>query len=274
MANVFGGGGSNYDAGGVQRVLPTSPDVTQNNLSQTFSTQPNVYSNPIAGVDDINLRDFYTKADINKFLKTKVDVGSVYDKAEVDGLLAALQADVNSAIIDLVTESELSAALTSLSQTILGNVQNSYYTQDILYTKYEVDTLLDGVITNTDDFVSKAPTSLLQNEIDPGAAQAISLTLVASSSPQVDVVQQWIDHESNSIGRVRKSGQIEFYGNMFLGQNIESWHPALDVSEKRIAGVANPIHPLDAVNKDYMEDYVADVLRKDRRNYIIDALVY
>lgn len=278
MANVFGGGGSNCGTGGVQRVLPTSPDVTQSNSSQTFSTQPNVYSKPRAGTDGVNLRDFYTKSDINKFLKTKVDVGSVYDKGEVDGLLAALQADVNSAIIDLVTESELSSALTSLSQAVLGDVQGSYYTQDVLYTKYEIDTLLAEVTTNPDDFVFKTPTSLLQNTVNPEGAQAIPLTLVASSASQVDVVQQWIDHESNSIGRVRKSGQIEFYGNMFLGENIESWRPALDVSERRIAGVANPIHPLDAVNKDYMEDYIAEVIdnvvQGDDKNYIIDALVY
>ena len=278
MANVFGGGGSNCGTGGVQRVLPTSPDVTQSNSSQTFSTQPNVYSKPKAGVDGANLRDFYTKSDVNKFLKTKVDVGSVYEKSEVDSLLASLQAGVNSSIISLTTEAELAAALTSLSQTLLADVQNNYYTKTNLYTKSEIDTLIADVTTDPDDFVSKVPTSLLQNVIDPGVSQAIPLTLVASSSSQVDVVQQWIDHEANSIGRIRKSGQVEFYGNLFLGENIESWRPALDVSERRIAGVANPIHPLDAVNKDYMEDYITEVIdnvvQGDDKNYIIDALVY
>ena len=278
MANVFGGGGSNCGTGGVQRVLPTSPDVTQSNSSQTFSTQPNVYSKPKAGVDGANLRDFYTKSDVNKFLKTKVDVGSVYEKSEVDSLLASLQAGVNSSIISLTTEAELAAALTSLSQTLLADVQNNYYTKTNLYTKSEIDTLIADVTTDPDDFVSKIPTSLLQNVIDPGVSQAIPLTLVASSSSQVDVVQQWIDHEANSIGRIRKSGQVEFYGNLFLGENIESWRPALDVSERRIAGVANPIHPLDAVNKDYMEDYITEVIdnvvQGDDKNYIIDALVY
>lgn len=278
MANVFGGGGGSCGTGGAQRVLSTSPDVTQSNSSQTFSTQPNVYSKPQGGADGIDLRDFYTKADINKFLKAKVDIGSAYDKDEVDSLLAALQASVNSSIANLVTEPELSSALSSLSQTILGDVQSSYYTQDVLYTKYEVDTLLAGAINNPDDFVFKVPTSLLQNTINPEAAQAIPLTLVASTSTQVDVVQQWIDHEANSIGRIRKSGQVEFYGNMLLGENIESWQPALDVSEKRIAGVANPIDPFDAVNKDYMEDYITgvidNVVQGIDKNYIIDALVY
>jgi hypothetical protein len=278
MANVFGGGGGNCGTGGVQRVLPTSPDATQSNASQTFSTQPNVYAKPKAGADGINLRDFYTKSDINKFLKTKADIGSVYDKSEVDSLLAALQASVNSSILPLVTEAELASALSSLSQTLLADVQSNYYTKDVLYTKYELDILFADVTTDPDDFVSKSPTLLLQNTIDPGSSQAIPLTLVASESTQVDVVQQWIDHEANSIGRIRKSGQVEFYGNLILGENIESWRPALDASERRIAGVADPIHTLDAVNKGFMEDYVTEVIdnvvQGDDKNYIIDALVY
>ena len=278
MANVFGGGGSNCGTGGVQRVLPTSPDVTQSNSSQTFSTQPNVYSKPKAGVDGANLRDFYTKSDVNKFLKTKVDIGSVYEKAEVDSLLASLQEGVNSSINNLITEAELASSLSTLSQVILGDVQTNYYTKTNVYTKSEINALITSVTADPDDFVSKVPTSLLQNTIDPGTSQAIPLTLVASESSQVDVVQQWIDHEANSIGRVRKSGQVEFYGNMFLGQNIESWRPALDVSERRIAGVADPIHVLDAVNKGFMEDYITEVIdnvvQGDDKNYIIDALVY
>jgi hypothetical protein len=278
MANVFGGGGGNCGTGGVQRVLPTSPDATQSNASQTFSTQPNVYAKPKAGADGINLRDFYTKSDINKFLKTKADIGSVYDKGEVDSLLAALQASVNSSILPLVTEAELASALGSLSQTLLADVQSNYYSKDVLYTKYELDVLFADVTTDPDDFVSKSPTLLLQNTIDPGSSQAIPLTLVASESTQVDIVQQWIDHEANSIGRIRKSGQVEFYGNLILGENIESWRPALDASERRIAGVADPIHTLDAVNKGFMEDYVTEVIdnvvQGDDKNYIIDALVY
>lgn len=277
MANVFGGGGG-CGTGGAQRVIPTSPDVTQSNSSQTFSTQPNIYSKPSAGTDGINLRDFYTKSDINKFLKTKVDVGVVYDKVEIDSLLASLQAGVNTSINNLITEEELDSALSSLSQAILVNIQNNYYDKTNLYTKSEINALLADVTSDPDNFISKTPTSLLQNTIDPGVSSAIPLTLVASESTQVDVVQQWIDNEANSIGRIRKSGQVEFYGNMFLGQNIESWKPALDVNERRIAGVADPIHVFDAVNKGFMEDYITEVIdnvvQGDDKNYIIDALVY
>jgi hypothetical protein len=276
MANVFGGGGGSCGTGGVQRVLPTSPDVTQS--TQTFSTQPNVYSKPQSTTDNVNLRDFYTKAEVNKVLKTKADIGSVYDKDTVDSLLQTLEGQINASMSDMVSEAELSAQLLSLSQTIQGDIQSNYYEQSVLYTKYEIDALIAEVTTNPDDFVNKAPTSLLQNTINPLTNQAIPLTLIASSSPNVDVVQQWIDDESNSIGRIRTSGQIEFYGNLFLGQNVEAWRPALDVSERRIAGVADPIHTLDAVNKGFMEDYITEVIdnvvQGDDKNYIIDALVY
>ena len=276
MANVFGGGGGSCGTGGVQRVLPTSPDVTQS--TQTFSTQPNVYSKPQSTTENVNLRDFYTKAEVNKVLKTKADVGSVYDKDTVDSLLQTLEGQINTSIDGVVSEAELSSQLLSLSQTIQGNIQSNYYEQSVLYTKYEIDALIAEVTTNPDDFVNKAPTSLLQNTINPLTNEAIPLTLIASSSPNVDVVQQWIDDESNSIGRIRTSGQIEFYGNLFLGQNVEAWRPALDVSERRIAGVADPIHILDAVNKGFMEDYITEVIdnvvQGDDKNYIIDALVY
>lgn len=278
MANIFGGGGSNCGTGGIQRVIPTSPEVTQSNASQTFSTQPNVYSKPKTGTDGINLRDFYTKSDINKFLKTKADISSVYNKSEVDSLLTSLQGNINSSITNLVTDSELSSALNSLSQTIISDVQDSYYTKDVLYTKYQVDALLEEVATNPNNFISDTPSSLLQNTINPGASQAIPLTVVASSSPQINVVQQWIDNESNSIGQIKKTGRVEFYRGMSIGQNVESWRPALDVSQRRIASLADPIHSLDAVNRGFMEDYITEVIdnvvQGDDKNYIVDALEY
>lgn len=275
MANVFGGGG-NCGTGGVQKVLPTSPDITQS--TQTFSTQPNIYSKPQSTTENIDLRDFYTKVEINKVLKTKANIGSVYDKDTVDSLIQTLEGQINSSTAGMVTDAELSQQLLSLSQTLLGDIQTNYYGKSVLYTKYEIDELIAEVTTDPDNFITKTPTSLLQNTINPLANEAIPLTLIASSSPDVDVVQQWIDNESNSIGRIRTSGQVEFYGNLLLGQNVEAWRPALDVSERRIAGVADPIHTLDAVNKGFMEDYITEVIdnvvQGDDKNYIIDALVY
>lgn len=277
MANVFGGGGGTCGTGGVQKVLPTSPEITQSG-SQTFSTQPNLYSKPKTGVDGINLRDFYTKSDINKILKTKADITSIYSKIEVDSLLTTLQNSINTSIDGLVTEQELTSSLGSLSQSILNNVSNNYYQRSFLYRKDEIDALIANVTVDPDNFISKEPKTSNENTIDPGTEPAIPLTLRASLSEDIDIVQQWIADDQNSIGRIRTSGQVEFYGNMFLGQNIESWRPALDVSERRIAGVADPIHVFDAVNKGFMEDYITEVIdnvvQGDDKNYIIDALVY
>lgn len=277
MANVFGGGGGTCGTGGVQKVLPTSPEITQSG-SQTFSTQPNLYSKPKTGVDGINLRDFYTKSDINKILKTKADITSIYSKVEVDSLLTTLQNSINTSIDGLVTEQELTSSLGSLSQSILNNVSNNYYQRSFLYRKDEIDALIANVTVDPDNFISKEPKTSNENTIDPGTEPAIPLTLRASLSEDIDIVQQWIADDQNSIGRIRTSGQVEFYGNMFLGQNIESWRPALDVSERRIAGVADPIHVFDAVNKGFMEDYITEVIdnvvQGDDKNYIIDALVY
>lgn len=272
MANVFGGEANN----GIQRVLPTSSDVTQS--SQTLSTQPNVYSRPQSAAEGVNLRDFYTKAEVNRVIKTKVDTANVYDKDTVDLLLQNLEGEINSSMNELVNETRLSSQLLSFSENVIGNVQASYYEKSSLYTKYEVDALISEVTVDPDDFLTKVPTTLLQNTINPSANEAIPLTLIASSSTNVDVVQQWIDDESNSIGRIRKSGRVEFYGSLFLGQNIESWRPALDVNDRRITGVADPIHTSDAINKGYMEGFIVELLdnvvQGDDGIYIIDALEY
>jgi hypothetical protein len=65
---------------------------------------------------------------------------------------------------------------------------------------------------------------------------------------------------------------------MMLGQNIEAWRPALDANIRRISGVADPIHTLDAVNKKYMEDYIVEVVddiqRGDNLVFDIDCLTY
>lgn len=272
MANVFGGEANN----GIQRILPTSSDVTQS--SQTLLTQPNVYSRPQSAAEGVNLRDFYTKAEINRIIKTKVDTGSVYDKGTIDLLLQALEGQINSSMNELVSETQLSLQLNSFSQSVLGNVQANYYEKSTLYTKSEIDSLISEIPIDLDQFLVKEPVTLLQNTIDASDKDAIPLTLIASSSEDVDVVQQWIDHESNSIGRIRKSGRVEFYGSLFLGQNIESWRPALDVNERRITGVADPVHISDAINKGYMEDFITElidnIVQGDDKNYIIDALEY
>ena len=124
----------------------------------------------------------------------------------------------------------------------------------------------------------KQPLSTANNTISPGGNEAVPLTLVASTDSDITTIQHWVDNQSNSVGRVRTSGRVEFYGHMVLGQNIETWRPALDANQRRISGVADPIHLLDAVNKKYMEDYIVEVIDNIQQGednaYDIDCLVY
>jgi hypothetical protein len=60
---------------------------------------------------------------------------------------------------------------------------------------------------------------------------------------------------------------------MVLGQAIEAWRPALDTNDRRISGVADPIHRLDAINKQYLEKYLTEIAAFDKF-FDIDCLTY
>lgn len=221
--------------------------------------------------------EYYTKADINRFLKLKADLSAVYTEEEVDRKLSDLQSAISSSLGDYVTSPDLTLGLQELEDSILVHLSTNYYTTENLYTKTEIDNLISALDIG-DGFIKSEPTLQSEAFIDAGDEDVIALRLKGSTSSNISDVQTWIDHENNTIGRVLKSGQVDFYGNMMLGENIPSWRPALDVSERRIAGVADPMDRLDAINKKYMEDYVTEVIdnivQGDDKNYIVDALVY
>ena len=279
MAKVFGGGkGANCGDGGVVKSIPTSRDAIAPSTSQTYTSQPNVYSKPRAGDSGVfDQRDYYTKADVNRFLKLKADLSSVYTESEVDEKLSELEASINLSLNDYATDADLASGLEGLKNSLLGYLSNNYYSAENLYTRTEVDNLLSALNVG-DGFIKSEPTLQSEAFIDAGDADVIALKLKATTSDNISDVQTWIDHENNTIGRVIKSGQVDFYGNMFLGENIPDWKPALDVSERRIAGVADPMDRLDAINKRYMEDYITEVIdnivQGDDKNYIVDALEY
>lgn len=261
---------------GAQNILPTSSDSIQAGSSQTFSTQPNVYSKSGSGVEGINLRDFYTKSEINKVLKTKANVSDVYDKAETDILLQGLENSFNSSILSFVTESELTSQLVSISQSITSDIQNNYYDKSATYTKYEVNQMISSVSVGTEDFIVKVPQSVSQNTVDPGSNPAVPLTLKGSTSLSVDTIQHWIDSESNSVARIRNTGQVEFYGSLEVGSNVPDWLPSISAGERRVVNVADPIDNLDAVNKKYVEDYITELINSIVLNetYLLDGLEY
>lgn len=281
MAKVFGGGGSSpapgCGDGGVSRVLPTSSEVLRAGPTQTFSSSPNVYSKSQSAIGDSNLQDFYTKSEVQKLLRVKADISSVYAKEEVDGAIGVLEAEVNASLLEFITEAEVNTKISASYSSVLSYLAQNHYSSSQLYTKAEITSLLAAVQPTT-DFIRKQPSSTASNTISPGANEAIPLTLVASTDPDITTIQHWIDTQSNSVGRVRTSGQVEFYGNMMLGQNIEGWRAALDTNQRRISGVADPIQLLDAVNKKYMEDYIVYVVDNIQRGedgiYDIDARIY
>jgi hypothetical protein len=281
MANVFGGGGSNSSCGdsGISRVLPTSSEALQGSQTQTFTSSPNVFSKTKGGTDGVNLRDFYTKSEVQKLLKLKADVSAVYTEEEIDQLLADLRASINLDLADFVTEPEVDDKISDSYDSLVSYLAVNYYDRTVLYTKTQVDSLLAGIEgLSADDFVLKNPETTLNNTINPGSNEAVPLTLIASTDPDITTIQHWIDNQSNSVGRIRTSGRVEFYGYMSLGENIESWRPALDVNERRISGVADPIHSLDAVNKNYVETFVIDavdnIIQGSEIIYNIDCLEY
>jgi hypothetical protein len=303
MANVFGGGskgssgiststttqtsGSNVGpsvlkqcntgGGGATTILSTSPDALQASEAQVFASSPNNYSKIGSEYPTTNLRDYYNKADIHRLLKTKADISSVYTEAEVDSKLLALKTEIDISLTQFITEQEVDEKITESFDSITSLLESNYYEKQVLYTKSEINTLLSQLELG-DEFVSLQPQTTARNIINPGVNNATSLTLVASSNSNATTIQHWIDDQSNSVGRIRKSGRVEFYGHMVLGENIESWRPALDANIRRISGVADPIHRLDATNKKYVEDFVINAISNAQIGadgiYDVDCLTY
>lgn len=278
MAKVFGGGNSPpCGDSGISRVLPTSSEALRGGQAQTFSSTPNVYSKTQSAIGDASLQDFYTKSEVQKLLRVKADISSVYTKEDADEALAALEAEIGQSLIAFITESEVDTKIFASYNSVLSYLSQNYYTHSQTYSRGQVDSLIAAIEVGN-GFVMKQPLTTADNTISPGANEAIPLTLVASTDSDITTIQHWVDNQSNSVGRVRTSGRVEFYGHMVLGQNIEAWRPALDANRRRVSGVADPVHSLDAVNKTFMEGFITqtidNITQGDDKNYLIDALEY
>jgi len=316
MAKVFGGGGSSLPSGsngasstlgrggnfssgsnrvtdntkvfgrtssppcsdsGVSKIIPTSSEALRTDQIQSFSSSPNSYSKGQSVSGDINAKDFYNKSEIQKLLKIKADISSVYTKDETDDALTSLELRINQSLIDFITEAEVNAKVSASYDSILSYLSQNYYTNSQTYSKSQVDSLISS-LSLEGDFLVNQPSTTASNTINPGVNNAIPLTLVASTNPSVTTIQNWVDNQSNLVGRIKTSGRVEFYRDMVIGQNTSLSSPALDVSSRRIASVADPINPSDAVNKNYVEGYIAEIIdnivQGEDKSYIVDALVY
>ena len=239
----------------------------------------NVFGAPTpVGTEGVDLRDFYTKSEVRRLLRTKSDVHSSATKEELDVAVISLEQKIQENTIHFVNDNDVDLKISSSFQNVLDYLASNYIEGLYLYSKSEVDEKFNEIDLNEADLLKKSPDTTLENTIDPQSKFAIALTIKGSSHPEIFSIQEWIDYEDNTVGRVRSDGRVDFYGSMFLGNKIETWRPALNVNERRISGVANPIHALDAVNKDYVEDYITkiidNIVQGDDKNYVVDALVY
>jgi hypothetical protein len=91
-------------------------------------------------------------------------------------------------------------------------------------------------------------------------------------------VQRWENSSTDFLGAIYADGRASFTNLTTIGANVNVGEVALDTSDRRISGVANPVNNLDAVNKSYMETFITttidDVLTDTDENYLVDAGQY
>lgn len=277
MANVFGGGSSSSGSCGTGGNILQSPRQ-QVVPSRTVTSSPNVFSGESKSAGTTNLRDFYTKREIDKYLDTKADISNVYDRAtlytrsEVNSLINNL--NIGSYALTTYVDSELADQLSSIN----NNLATNYYIKDVLYTRAQVDSLISA-LSITGDYISKTPSEISDVTIDPEVTD-LSVSLLVRSSNNVDTteVQRWENATTDYLGSIYADGKAKFVNTVRVGENVNAGGVGLELSERRISDVADPVGDFDAVNKHFMESFITstiDQITQDTdENYLIDALEY
>ena len=275
MANVFGNNNSRNCSPGGGIISSPKPSVVP---ARSVSSNPNVFKGEAATSEKLNPRDFYTRREIDRYLNDKADLSSVYERedsyssAQVDALFAGLN------LSTYATLSYTTNLVNTTASTINADLNSNYYERSLLYTKSEVDAAISSAdIGNS--YVSKAPDSLDDITIDPSVSNlSVSLIVKSSNNTETTQVQRWENSSTDLLAAIYADGKATFTGKTTIGENINTGEVALDTSERRIAGVANPVDNFDAVNKVYMETFITttidDVLTDTDENYIVDALQY
>ena len=273
MANVFGGNNSG-SCGSGEIISAPRHQVTSSPVS---SPQPNVFRAEGPTSTSLNPRDFYTRREIDRFLKNKAEISAVYPqeilytRPEVDQLIASLN------ISGYATTSFVDTQISSLRSERDLNLAENYYQKTSLYTRGEVDTLLTNLTLT--GYVSLTPSSLDDVTINPSSSTLSTSLLVRSSNDSSDTeIQRWENSSTDYIAGIYADGKSRFTNRMTIGENVSQGEVALDTSERRIANVAAPVDRFDAVNKLYMETFIVstidDVLQDSDENYLVDALEY
>lgn len=200
--------------------------------------------------------DHYTKAEVNSLLNAKANTGTVYTRAYIDAELATLSGLISGLEASKITVTQLNTALSGLESTINTSVSETYATLAGTYTKTEVDNLISAIDLDPADYIRSSPATTGQNTINPGANNAVSLTIRGSSTNPI--VSEWRDSTDDRIGYVSNSGTVTFESKMSLGRLVSNGDYALDLNSKRITGVSSPVLSSDAVPFSTLQSYVAD----------------
>lgn len=200
--------------------------------------------------------DHYTKAEVNSLLNAKANTSTVYTRAYIDSELSTLSGLIAGLEASKVTVTQLNTALSGLETTINTDVSETYATLAGTYTKTEVDNLISAIDLDPNTLLRKVPTTTAQNSINPGANNAIALTVRGSSINPI--VSEWRDSTDDRIGYVSNSGGVVFENKLSLGRLVSNGDYALDLNNKRITGVAAPVLGTDAVPYSTLQSYVID----------------
>lgn len=223
------------------------------------------------------VQDFYTKTEINRLLGSKAGASTVYTRSYLDTEINRIDGLISGLSASQIEQPDLDTQLSSLRSSIESGVATTYATISDTYSKSEVDSLIDAVDLDPNNFLRKVPANTEDNTINPGSNNAVALTVRGSSTNAI--VTQWLDDTSDTIGYVSNSGSVTFENLLTVGRLISDGGIALNVSGKRITGVANPVLVSDAVPFSYLQSYVVDFfedfVRTDTSTfYNLDGGVY
>jgi hypothetical protein len=223
------------------------------------------------------VQDFYTKTEINRLLGSKAVVSTVYTRSYLDTEINRIDGLISGLSASQIEQPDLDTQLSSLRSSIESGVATTYATISDTYSKSEVDNLIDAVDLDPNNFLRKVPANTGDNTINPGSNDVVALTVRGSSTNAL--VTQWLDDTSDTIGYVSNSGSVTFENLLTVGRLISNGGIALNVSSKRITGVANPVLASDAVPFSYLQSYVVDffedAVRPDTSTfYNLDGGVY
>lgn len=275
MANVFGNGSTRNCSSGSGILPAPRPAIVP---ARSVSAAPKVFKGDAPTPEQLNPRDFYTRREIDRYLNDKAEISDVYKKtenyssSEVDQLISQLN------IASYATQSYVTSSISAQVNAINADLSSNYYERTSLYTRSEIDSIITAANIG-DSYISKAPNSLSDITINPSInSLSVSLVVQSSNNTGTTQVQRWENSSTDFLGAIYADGKASFTNLTTIGANVNVGEVALDTSDRRISGVADPMNNLDAVNKSYMETFITttidDVLTDTDENYLVDAGQY